>query len=1330
MSQISEHEVSPSTGAVLVVGGGMAGTQASLDLAEAGYRVYVVEEQPAIGGNMARVRSCWGSIRCASREQLPSSSSKGRVGEISPGMYCSMCTIPPQLADADRHKDVHLILGAAVEEITGEPGNFTVRVKKKPRYISEDDCVGCGDCVEVCPVSVTSEFEEHRAERKAVYRLYPQSAPSAYAIDKRGIPPCQQSCPAGVNTQAVMNLVGVGKFTEALEVLLERMPFPAACSVICSRPCEEACNRGDIDEPVAIRDLERAALEYGWEGLESPTMPEVDDGCSVAVIGAGPAGLTVGFGLMQKGISVTVYDRREAPGGSMRYGDTADDLPMELVTRDIERLVESGLHFVGGINVGADVALDELQKRHAAVVVATGVFEEKPALLQGVSDGAQGVFTCGACVTGETSLAGAVGSAWQIVEDVSTWLRDGTMPTTANAQARRVEEKLPIPDNAIIREIPRHEPAPGEGGVLSRDDAMAEGMRCLSCAVCSDCGECVKVCGKDALRLDDEGEDLELEVGAVLLTTGFDLFDARKRPEYGYGRYDNVVTSMELERMLNLSGPTGGALQRPSDGKRPMKIAFIQCVGSRETRPGGNFHCSSVCCLQSAKEAMVAQERAPGLQTTIFYMDLRAYGKGFEDHIEMTVDYGVRYERSMISTVKEVPGSKNLKLTYVTEEGERHTEEFDMVVLALAFEPTSSLNELARQLGIDLNESGFVRTRQLAPNETTQPGIFAGGSCTSPMDIPETIMDADSAGALAASLVTPGRGSLLANKEYPPERDVAYERPRVGVMVCHCGKNIGSVVDVPAVVEASRNLPNVVCAEEVLYACSQDAQQRIRELIDEYNLNRIVIAGCSPQTHEPIFQDTLREAGLNTNLLSWVDIRYQCAWVHSHEPRKATEKARDLAAMAVARARYLEPLPTRRFDVDQRGLVLGGGVAGMTASLRLAEQGFDVYLVEKIDRLGGQAWHVRESIDGEPVRPFLEGLIAEVEDHPRITTYLEASLKSIEGYLGNFETTLCLPDDDEPTTLEHGVVIVATGAREATTTEYLYGEHPAVVTQREFDQELGADEFDGDSVVFIQCVGSREPERPYCSRVCCTHTLQEAIEVKRRNPAASVHVLMREMRSYGFREALYQEARRLGVIFTRYEVEAKPEVTAKGERILVSVYDRALAKKRELEADRLVLATAIEPQDNKELAEELKVPLTDDGFFKEAYANLYQTDSSARGVFLCGLAHAPKDIGESTVQANAAALRAAALLGKQLEASGPVASVNERWCSGCGVCVEVCPYDARILTDEGVAQVIEVLCQGCGACATACPNGATQLTGFTKQQVIAMVDELASGGGQ
>ena len=842
------------------------------------------------------------------------------------------------------------------------------------------------------------------------------------------------------------------------------------------------------------------------------------------------------------------------------------------------------------------------------------------------------------------------------------------------------------------------------------------------------CRVCEKVCELNAIDFEQKDTYRDIRVGAVIAAPGFEVFDAKIKGEYGFGIYDNVVTSIQFERILSASGPYFGHVKRISDGKEPEKIAFIQCVGSRDTSCGNSW-CSSVCCMYATKEAIVVKEHIKSLEPAIFYIDIRAYGKDFDRFVERArEEYGIRYIRSIPSTIKEMQQTKNLLITYVLEDGTLAEEEFDMVVLSVGLTPPKDAPKLAATLGIDLEEHGFCKTPLTNPVQTSRDGVFVCGVFAGPKDIPETVMEASGAAACAEGLLASRRGTLITEGEIPLEIDLRGVGPRIGVFVCHCGINIGGVVDVPAVVEYTKTLPNVVYVGENLFACSQDTLVNMAEVIKKHNLTRVVVASCSPRTHEGLFQENCEKAGLNRYLFEMANIRDQNSWVHMNEPEAATEKAKDLVRMAVAKVEYLNPLKPGQLSVNKTTLIIGGGLAGITAALSLADQGFESYIVEKENELGGNYRKLYYTLEGLDTKKHLAGLLERVKKSELIHVYTRAKIKNIEGFIGNYETTIETGGDEHR--FEHGVVIVATGACEFKTDEYLYGQNDNVVTQRELEEliyEKGAKVARARSVVMIQCVGSRNAERPYCSRYCCSEAIKNALKLKETDPDKDVTVLYRDIRTYGLREEYYKKAREANVKFICYDEDRKPGVKSAGSKISVTVFDPILNESVELEADMLVLSVGtVANPDNDAIGKALKVSINQDGFFLEAHVKLRPVDFATDGIFLCGMAHSPKMSDETIIQANAAVSRACTVLAKDfIEAEGKIAYVNKDRCMACGLCEANCPFGAiEVDEKEGYAVVNAVLCKGCGVCTASCRMNAVDLEGFNNEEILAQIAAL------
>jgi heterodisulfide reductase subunit A len=845
------------------------------------------------------------------------------------------------------------------------------------------------------------------------------------------------------------------------------------------------------------------------------------------------------------------------------------------------------------------------------------------------------------------------------------------------------------------------------------------------------CKTCESFCEAGAIKYDQQDKTETIEVGAVVLAAGYEIIDPGIKKELGYGRYPNVVSSLQFERLLSASGPHMGTVLRPSDLKHPTKIAFIQCVGSREI---DRNYCSSVCCMYATKEAIIAKEHAPETECTIFYIDLRAFGKGYEAYFQRAKELGVRYIRCRPSGVREVPSTRNLVLQYENGEGTLTKEEFDLVVLSMGMRPTPEIKGLAEGMGVKLDSYGFIQTSDSELVETSKPGVYVAGVLSGPKDIPESVIEASAAASQAMSLLAEARNTLVKEKSYPPEKDVTGQEPRIGVFVCHCGRNIASVVRVSEVVEYAQGLPGVVYAEDNLYTCSTDSQERIKQKIQEYDLNRVVVASCTPRTHEPLFRDTVREAGLNPYLFEMANIRDQCSWVHMHEPEKATKKAKDLVRMAVAKARLLEPLYAGFVKVNQQALVLGGGLAGMTAALELANQGFKTYLLEKSNVPGGNLRRVRFSLSDTSPQEKLSSLVTKVSNHPLIQVYTGAELVEFEGSAGNFKTRFTVKGQSHE--IEHGAVIVATGAQEYRPKEYLYGQHPAVITQLELEERVASDGLKARTVVMLQCVGSSGKPNGYCSRVCCNQAIKMSLKIKEKSANTQVFILHHDMRAYGFYEAVYRQAREKGVRFIRVAEGTEPQVVTSNGKLKVSVVDDILRAKLNIDTDLVVLSTGVVPaEDNAVLAQRLRLPLTQDGFFLEAHMKLRPVDFASDGIFLCGLAHSPKMAEESVAQACAAAARAATILSKpRIKLEAAVSEVLDENCDGCAYCVEPCPYGAITLieyvTNGTVKKTVDSdpgKCRGCGVCQATCPKRGIQVRHFRPDQLSGMVEAALAG---
>jgi heterodisulfide reductase subunit A-like polyferredoxin len=961
--------------------------------------------------------------------------------------------------------------------------------------------------------------------------------------------------------------------------------------------------------------------------------------------------------------------------------------------------------------------------------------------------GRAGVFAGGDVQTGPGVAIAAIAAGREAAESIVRFFDGKDMAAGRESKAPESPEYRPIPADVI--KVPRapmpHLPVSARTGNFNEvelgfapEAGQAEAERCLNCGYCSECYQCVDACLANAICHDQLPSEKEIEIGAVILSPGFTAFDPTRFDNYQYANLPNVVTSTQFERLLSASGPTQGHVARRSkDHKDPKKIAWFQCVGSRDLNRCDNAYCSSVCCMYALKQAVIAKEHVgKDLECTIFYMDMRTHGKDFERYYNAARDkHGIRFERSKVHTINPARND-SLEVQYITEEGRLTRETYDMIVLSVGLETNPEVVALANKLEIDLTPGRFCETDSFSPVASSKPGIFVCGAFQGPKDIPQSVVDASAAAAAAGEILAPARNTLTKAPEKKPEINIAGERPRIGVFVCRCGTNIAGVVDTTSVTAYAKTLPYVEYANDNMYSCSQDTQDAMTQIIKEQHLNRVVVAACTPRTHEPLFQETLISAGLNKYLFEMANIRNHDSWVHKNNPELATLKAKDLIRSAVSKVALAQPLSEAQLTINQNALVIGGGLSGMAAAQSLAGQGYETHIVEQADRLGGQALHLAQTAKGENVKEKLKTLVRSLEENENITIHLNTRLADVEGFVGSFKSTLTGPSNE--TLLEHGVAVIATGGHALIPHEYEYGKDARILTSLELDQKFIARDPILDqarSAVFIQCVGSREPDRPYCSRVCCTHSVNAALALKRRNPEMNVYILYRDIRTYGERELLYQEARREGVIFIRYSAQKKPKVTLSGGQLCVEVIDHVLGWPVRIEADILTLATAILPNRDEKLANFFKVPVNDDGFFVERHAKLGPSEFATDGVFLCGLAHYPKPIDEAIAQGKAAASRAITLLArKTIFTNGQIAETEPMSCSRCGVCVSICPYSAPSFIPEdarmnpGKAQINPVLCKGCGLCVASCRSGAIHLKGFDNEQIFAQIFALNMAG--
>ncbi|MFH1572612.1 MAG: FAD-dependent oxidoreductase [Acidobacteriota bacterium] len=879
---------------------------------------------------------------------------------------------------------------------------------------------------------------------------------------------------------------------------------------------------------------------------------------------------------------------------------------------------------------------------------------------------------------------------------------------------------------AIYRPFPQSVPA---AYIIDRESCLNDYQMLV-------CEHCTKACDVGAIDFEMRTEEIELDAGAILVAVGFQEFDARALGNYGYGRYPNVITSLELERMLNPSGVTLGHVVRPSDRKTPRRIAFIQCVGARGE--GGRAYCSRFCCMNAVKDSMLIRQHDPEVEeVTILYTDLRAFGKGFDDFVQRSVDEkSAVYLRGRPAKIDQVAADDTLEIFVEDTLGHRQQRiPADLVVLSVAAAPNDGAQQLAELLGIETDRYGFIARRDPAVSavETARDGVFVCGSAVGPQVIPDCVAQASAAAARAQLYLAADRVEEVS--EPVPPMDLAGP-PRVGVMVCHCGINIAGVLDVEDLTGYSAGIPDVAVSRHHMFACSAAGQDDLVQLIREHNLNRVVVAACTPRTHEPIFRETLARIGFNPFLLEMVNIRDQCSWVHAREPEAAQEKARALLRMGIARSRRLEPLQEGEAPMTRAALVIGGGIAGIEAATDLAVQGFPVTLIEREGRLGGRLAEPNLKYLYPNMRPASEVLDEKLrrlkESGARVL--LRTEVENITGFVGSFEATL---KGQVQEVLPVGAIILAIGADLYDPRgEYGYGKLPNVVTspelERAFFEGEGALSFGGlrpKSASFIMCVGSRDPDGfTGCSRYCCPTAIKQAMQLCRQG--IDTTVFYRDIRTISTgAEEMYREARQMGILFVRIPPGQKPEVVGRKQAQAVRCYDELLGRRLEVPADLVVLGVGMRPrrEDTKKLHDILKASLGLDGFFLERHPELAPVETVVEGVLLAGTAQGPKDIVDTVAQASAAAAKASVFLSCNTVKLDPAVSVVDgNRCRACGECVEICEFRAPQLVEVApsvwAAQINPSLCKGCGTCTSWCPSGAIASKHFTDQQVHSMID--------
>lgn len=843
----------------------------------------------------------------------------------------------------------------------------------------------------------------------------------------------------------------------------------------------------------------------------------------------------------------------------------------------------------------------------------------------------------------------------------------------------------------------------------------------------SKCGNCKKACQRDAIDYNMKDEFEDIFVGAIIVATGFKVFDPSILESYHF-EHPDIITSLQYERYTNASGPFGGHIQT-SKGEVPKKIAFIQCIGSRNPSIKKEY-CSSVCCTHAVKQARLTKDHFPNIDIVIFNIDLRTFGKGYEEFAIRTRDEnGVRFIQTRPSGIDIVNGC-SLELSYEDQvTGKIVKELFDLIVLSVGLEIPKSTIELSKILNIELDTFGFIKTKLDSPTETSIDGIFTAGVAEGPRDIPDTVAHASGAASKAGALLDTKRKTLELIMEKIPENKIVKD-VRIGVIICCCGTNILNVVDVPKVVSYASKLPNVVISREEMYSCADDAQSRIKEMIKEYKLNRFVVAACTPRTHEPLFQQTCEEAGLNPWLFEFANIREHCSWIHHDDKINATIKAQDLVRQAVSKVKYYVPLYSEELSLLHNAIVLGGGLSGLYAAYEIAKNGYIVDLIEKSSSLGGSLKTLKNS------REIVDNIINKVKFSENIKIHYNSELKDVSGSVGNFKGKISSNIRNETYDLEFAVIVIATGAKELKPNGlFKYGDQSNVLTLTEFKVKMDNEKVNEQNIVFIQCVGSRIKERQYCSRLCCTSSIQNAIKYKLKNPESNIYILYRDIRTYGKHEEDYIKARNLGIHFLRYDENKQPVIS----NLSVEIYDLSINETLIINANLIILCSAtIANEDNKNIGPMMKVPLNSTGFFMEVHPKLRPVDFGTDGVFVCGMAQFPKLIEESIAQSQGAASRACTILSKDtLQSPAEVSSVNPEICIGCGACKNVCPYNSITLKEIKVnksgliynslkSSINPAACKGCGCCAMSCPTGAIDQARFSNIEILTQIKSVFS----
>ncbi|MGD8445641.1 MAG: response regulator [Desulfobacterales bacterium] len=1152
-------------GKALVVGAGISGIRAALDLAEYGYGVTLIDRTPHIGGILSQLDYQFPTDRCGMCKMLP------LVNRDVSSQYC--------LRKGLFHENIDILLSTEIISVDGEAGGYQVMLKQHPNWVDADRCIGCGKCVDVCPVAVPDDFNAGLAKRKAIYLPVPHAIPNPYVIDFAACTRC------------------------------------GACVEICP--------------------------------TEAIQLPEQ----------------------LRKGFRILVVDD-------------------ELIVRDSlkEWLVEEG--FSVDMAASGLEALDQLTKQSYQLM-----------LLDIKMPGMDGV------------------EVLQKAREISPELK--VIMMTAYATVETAVEAMKI--GALDYLVKPFDPETMVPMVLRiyQDLAAAEGR--------------------------------QIEVGAIVVCGGTDFFqpDSGKNP-FGYRAHPNVVTSLEFERLLSGTGPNQGRLVRPSDGKPVQKIAWIQCIGSRDLQTNADF-CSSICCMVAIKQAQLAKEKAHAdLETFIFYMEMRTFGKGFQRYRQQAEDiHGVCLERARIHSVVQDRTGQGLVIRSVDLSGAIQETTVDMVVLTVGQRPSVGTAELAEMLGLELNTWGFGQSEPFSLTRCGQPGILLGGSFSGLKDVGDSVIQASAAALNASRVIHSGGGSLV--MESPPAvpaADLMREPPKILVVVCTCGRQLSKRVEPQNIAQQLKNDPLVNRVEFLEQTCTAKGWESLVQLVETCKPNRVLIGACLPYVYQRKLKELAQQVGLDPALIEVVDLQLmisaQSSPVESapHSTGQAKLNAQsNLSAfscqlsalqMGIAKIKWVEPGPVATVPIIQKALVIGGGIGGMTAALAIADHGFKTDLVEASEHLGGNLTWLQRTLEGHSPAKLLEDTRAKVAKHPNISVYTQTQVISSIGDVGQFHTTIEGPEG-RVRVLSHGVTIFATGGREAQTTSFGYGTSPSIITQKELEQKLADGTMDPgqlNSVVMIQCVDSREEPRNYCSRVCCATALKHALHLKEKNPELSIYILYRDMMSYGFAETYYTRAREGGVIFIQYRTDDKPRVQTGKERPDVTILEPILGRQLRIEADLVVLATGVVSNLAEDLAQNFGASVDQDGFFQEAESKWRPVDALKEGVFACGLTHSPRNIAETITTAEAAAERALRILSyEHLPAGKILAQVHHSLCSLCERCIDACPYSARSIDyDHEKVQINPLMCQGCGACAAVCPNSASILDGFLEQQMFEMIDAAVGLG--